>query len=248
MTDIKKILGLSLSLAKVNFKLRNEGAYLGVIWYLLEPFCMFLIISYIFSSRMAGIGNYSLYLLIGLIMYNLFSNATTQASTAIIDNAEFVKSLKIPAEPLVLSTVFQFLFSHLFEMAVLVIFMLYFKVSLIGLIFYPILLFFYTIFICGISFVLAVIGVRVIDLANVWRVIVRLGWFSTPIFYSINENSIQFLLNPITHFISATRSILINNQIPSLFIIISIPIISILSLTIGLFIFNLSKKKLAEYV
>jgi lipopolysaccharide transport system permease protein len=133
-------------------------------------------------------------------------------------------------------------------MAVLIIFMLYFKVSLIGLIFYPILLLFYIIFICGISFILAVVGTRITDVANVWRVVVRLGWFATPIFYFINEKSIQSLINPIAHFISAGRSLIINNQLPPVFMMITIPVISLLSLAIGLFIFNSYKNKFAEYV
>lgn len=248
MSKIKSILGLSLSLAKVNFKLRNEGTYLGMLWYLLEPLFMFLVLLYIFSSRITTVKNYPLYLLLGLIMYNLFSSSTIQSARAIIDNAEFIKSLKIPYEPLVLSVVFQFIFTHIFEIAVLAIFMMYFSVQLTGLIFYPILLFFYSIFILGISFALAAIGVRINDIANAWRVIVRLLWFATPIFYSIKEDSMQFLLNPIAHFISAGRSLIIANQLPPLWIAINIVITPIISLAGGLFIFNLSKNKFAEYV
>jgi ABC-type polysaccharide/polyol phosphate export permease len=248
MSNIKNILGLSLSLAKVNFKLRNEGTYLGVFWYLLEPLLMFLVLLYIFSSRMTNIKHYPLYLLLGLMMYNLFSGSTIQSARTIINNAGFIKSFKMPYEALVLSVVLQFIFTHLFEIAVLAIFMIYFGVRLTGLIFYPILLFFYSIFICGISFVLAAMSVRINDIANVWTVIVRLAWLATPIFYSIKENSLQFLLNPIAHFISVGRSLTINNQLSPPWVLIYIVIISIISLAAGLFVFNLSKKKFAEYV
>jgi ABC-type polysaccharide/polyol phosphate export permease len=248
MTNIKSILGLSLSLAKANFKLRNEGTYLGMLWYLLEPLLMFLILLYIFSSRMTNIENYPAYLLLGLIMYNLFSGSTTQSAGAIIASGGFIKSLKIPCEPLILSVILQFIFTHIFEIAVLVIFMMFFGLRPTGLLFYPILLFFYIIFISGISFILAAVGVRINDTANVWRVLVRLAWFATPIFYSIGEDYLQFLLNPLAHFISAGRSLIIYNRLPSLWIIISVMVTSITSLAVGLFIFNISKKKFAEYV
>ena len=248
MGKIKSIVGLSLSLAKANFKLRNEGTYLGTLWYLLEPLLMFIVLFYIFSSRMSGIKNYPIYLLLGLVMYNLFSSATIQSTRAIIDNAEFIKSLKIPPEPLVLSALFQFIFTHLFEMGVLAIFMLYFGVSLIGLLFYPLLLFFYSIFILGVSLALAAIGARINDLANVWRVVVRVLWFATPIFYSMKSKSPLFLLNPLTHFISAARNLIIYNKPPELWPIINIAVISVISLVAGLSIFNLSKNKFAEYV
>ncbi|MGA2775016.1 MAG: ABC transporter permease [Candidatus Omnitrophota bacterium] len=248
MGKIKSILDLSLSLAKTRFKLRNEGTYLGVFWYLLEPLCMLLILLYIFSSRKPNIKDYPLYLLLGLIMFNLFSNSTIQSAKAITENAGFIKSLKISHEALVLSVVFQVIFTHFFEIAALSIFMIYFNINLTGLIFYPILLFFYSIFICGISFTLAAVGVRINDIANVWSVIVRLMWFATPLFYSISEKSLQSLLNPIAYFISAGRSLIINNQPPALWIVIGITFMSIISLAVGLFIFNLSKNKFAEYV
>jgi ABC-type polysaccharide/polyol phosphate export permease len=197
---------------------------------------------------MATVNNYPLHLLLGLIMFNLFSNSTIQSAKAIVDNEAFIKSLKIPYEPLVLSVILQFIFTHLLEIAILAIFMMYFGIQFKGLIFYPVLLFFYSIFICGVSFALAAIGLRINDVANVWRVIVTLLWFATPIFYSIKEESLQFLLNPIAHFISAGRSLIISNQLPPLWITISIVITSVISLTVGLIIFNFSKSKFAEYV
>jgi len=244
----RSILGLSLSLAKVNFKLRNEGTYLGMLWYLLEPLLMFLLLLYIFSSRMNEIKHYPVYLLLGLIMYNLFSSSTIHSARAIVDNAAFIKSIKMRYEPLVLSVVLQFIFTHLFEIAVLAIFMIYFKISLVGLIFYPVLLIFYGIFICGISFALAAIGVRINDITNVWRVLVSLMWFATPIFYFIKEDSKQFLLNPIAHFILAARDLVITGRIPPFWLIIDVVILSFVSLAVGMTIFNLSKNKFAEFV
>lgn len=245
---IRSILDLSLSLAKVNFKLRNEGTYLGMLWYLLEPILMFLLLLYIFSPRMTTVKNYPLYLLLGLIMYNLFSGATINSTRAIVDNASFIKSLKIPYEPLVLSIVLQFIFTHIFEIVVLAIFMIYFHVSLMGLIFYPMLLFFYAVFICGISFALAAIGVRINDIGNVWRVLITLMWFATPIFYSIKESSIQFLLNPIARFIAVARDLIIANSFPSIGLIVQVIAISFFSLAVGLGLFSLLKNRFVEYV
>ena len=41
---IKSISALSFSLAKANFKIRNEGSYLGIFWYLLEPLAFFIVL------------------------------------------------------------------------------------------------------------------------------------------------------------------------------------------------------------
>jgi len=128
----KSILGLSLSLAKVKFKLRNEGSYLGVFWYLLSPLAMFLIL-----LSLRGLTNknpieyYPIYLLLGLIVFNLFRYATTISTNAIRGNAGLIKSLKINLEPFVISGIMQAVFSHIFEVIILVLFLFYFKVSLL---------------------------------------------------------------------------------------------------------------------
>jgi len=74
---LKSILGLSLSLAKSYFKSRNEGSYLGIFWYLLNPLAFFVIImlmSQVINAKPEK--DYPLYLFLGLIMFNFFLNST----------------------------------------------------------------------------------------------------------------------------------------------------------------------------
>src|SRR4030043_292518 len=105
--------GLSLSLAKFKFKLRNEGSYLGIIWYLLSPLFFFTLLFFIFNERIgSNIQNYPLYLLIGIIMFNFFQSVTSEAATIILTNRGLIKSIKFPRESLVLSNLLRALFSH----------------------------------------------------------------------------------------------------------------------------------------
>jgi len=245
---IRDVWELSWSLAKAEFKLRNEGTYLGIFWYLLEPLLMFLIIFLISKRINPMIPNYPLYLLTGLVMFNFFSGTTREATTAITGNSGFIKSRKLNYESLVLSRVLRAVFSHFFEIIVIVIFIIYFKSSLIGLIFYPILLLLFTLFSVGVSLFLSALGVYINDLVNIWRVLLRLLWFATPIFYAIEESSIQFLFNPLAHFIGVGRYLIAYGQIPPLWMILSVIIIPIFSLLIGGFIFNKFKKEFAERI
>ena len=52
--NIKKIASLSFQIAKVEFKLRNEGSYLGVLWYLLNPALMFVLLLAIFNQGLTN--------------------------------------------------------------------------------------------------------------------------------------------------------------------------------------------------
>ena len=68
---LKKTITLSVALARAHFKLRNEGIYLGIAWYLLNPLLLFAILFFVFSDRLgSSIPYYPAYLFLGIIMFN----------------------------------------------------------------------------------------------------------------------------------------------------------------------------------
>lgn len=250
--NIKKTLQLSLSLAKAQFKLRNEGSYLGIFWYLLEPLSFFVILLFlggVISNN--SINQYPLYLFLGLIMYNFFLAVTGSATGVINSNAGFLKSIKINPEAFVLANAFQYAFSHIFEIIIFIIFMFFYKANLWFLVFYPVIFFFFLLFILGISFTLATLGVYLIDLNNIWQVIGRFLFFATPIFYLIPKGTWLFFLNsfnPLYHYTSIARDIIIYDTFPVLHGMLFVSIISIAIFLTGLFIFEKNKNKFAEKI
>jgi ABC-type polysaccharide/polyol phosphate export permease len=249
---IEDVLGLSLTLAKANFKLRNEGSYLGMLWYLLEPLCFFGIILLIGGViNQNSVSYYPLYLFLGLIMFNFFINTTTNALRSITSNAGLIKSMKIDYKSLVMSGVFQFVFSHVLEMVIFLGFMIYFGANFLNLIFYLPIFLFFVLFILGLSLVLATLEIYISDLSNVWSVLVRLLWFLTPIFYVMPPNSLFqkiSYINPLFHFINVSREIIIYGRNPGLHVLFLMVFFSILSLFFGLFIFQRYKSKFSEMV
>jgi len=250
MRKIKKTLSLSFSLAKTQFKLRNEGSYLGIFWYLLEPLSFFVILLFlggVISNN--SIYKYPLYLFLGLIMYNFFLAVTNSSTNVISYNAGFLKSIKINPESFVLANAFQFCFSHIFELIIFMAFMLFFKANLIFMLAYPIIFFFFFLFVLGFSFALATVGVYLIDLNNIWQVIGRFLFFATPIFYLLPKNIWLFYLsrfNPLYQYLTISRDIIIYNGLPVLYGMTSVAVISVLIFLAGLFIFEKNKNKFAE--
>lgn len=250
LKEIKKILGLSLSLAIAQFKLRNEGSYLGVFWYLLEPLSFFAILLFLAGAISNSlIPKYPLYLFLGLIMFNFFLQVTSASASVISQNSGFIKSIKISPESFVLASAFQFVFSHIFELVIFAIFMIFFKANLFFLVFYPVIFLFFLIFILGVSFAFAAAGVYLIDLNNIWQVAGRFLFFATPIFYAVPKGTWLFYLNtlnPLYHFTSIARDIVIYNSLPSLRGMFLVSAISILIFLAGLLIFEKNKNKFAE--
>lgn len=248
---IKNILGLSFILAKVKFKLRNEGSYLGIFWYLLNPLAMFSIFLFLgkFINKTTA-EHYPVYLLLGLIMFNLFRSATDVSTSSITGNAGIVKSLKINFEPFVISSVLQAVFSHLFELAILIIFLIYFKISLFGLLFYPLILLLLIMFITGFSFILATIGTYINDMVNIWSIIVNLLWFAAPVFYVVTNGSAPLInkINPMFYFITTARDMVVYNTMPDIKMLLIAVALSFASLSLGIFVFEKYKNKFSEIV
>ena len=240
---------LGFSLSRANFKLRNEGSYLGILWYLLDPLLMFGVLFIVFSKNIgSSIEHYPLYLLIGLIIFNFFSSVTSEAPTLITNNGTFIKSIKIPSEALVISMLLKSIYSHLFEIIVLAIFLIFFNIPLINIIFYLPVLLMIILFTAGLAFILSALGVYATDLNNVWRFISQLIFFASPIFYHLEPGQLLFKLNPLAYFITMSREILLYGRWPNhLLIIISLSY-AFIFFGLGLIIFNKTKNKFAENV
>jgi len=249
---LKTFFGLSWQLAKADFKLRNEGSYLGILWYLLNPLLMFGLLFLIFSTRVGqNIPYYPLYLLLGIIIFNFFQKTTLDSTNAIIRNRSIIKSINFPRTSLVFSIVLKFLFSHVFEIFILFIFCILLKIPILGLGFYPLILIFFALFIYGACLFFSSLAVYFIDLENIWIFVSLLIWLGTPIFYAIENQSRLFtlnLFNPLYYFITISRDVVIYNKMPELWMVFGMLGYTLLALIIGFIVFGKLKNKFAELI
>lgn len=249
---IKEVLGLSFAIAKAEFKLRNEGSYLGILWYLLNPLLMFVLLVLVFSDRLGNkIPHYPLYLLLGIIIFNFFQQATTESTKTINDNRFIIKSIDFPRESLIGTIVLSGLFSHIFEIIVFTLFLIFYEISIIYIFFYVFILVFLFIFIFGVSLILSSISVYFVDLENIWRFASRLLWLATPIFYAIGGQTRLFifnLFNPLYYFITIARDIIIYTKMPQIWMIMGMMGYSLIALVLGIIIFGKLKKRFAEMI
>jgi len=249
----KNFFELSLSLAKAEFKLRNEGSYLGIFWYLLNPLLVFGLLLLVFSDRLGNdISQYPLYLLLGVVMFNFFQSSTVESVTSVLkENRWLIKSINFPRESLVASIVLKNLFSHFFEIIFFMIFIVFFKASIIGILYYlPILIFFCS-FVFGVSLFLASLTAYFVDLENIWSFAVRLLWLGTPIFYAIDGQTKLYyvnLFNPLYYFITVARDLIVYAKMPDVSIIFGMIFYTLLSFFAGVLVFNTLKIKFAEKI
>ena len=251
--DTKETFRLGLSLAVANFKLRNEGSYLGILWYLLNPLLLFLIILFVKGSAFSKlpIKDYPIYLLLGLILNNFFVKFIKNSMDVIHKNGQLLKSVTFHLESLVISELLVMVFSHFFEYLLLVGFMIGYRVDGTGMIWYLPLFFLFCVFLTGASFLVAVVGVFVFDLSNVWDAVSSLIFFITPIFYAVQQGTSLYtanLFNPLYYFVTIFRDMTIYHTMPPARMLAFLVFMSFVSFAVGLAAFRWQKHKFAELV
>ncbi|MEK6893715.1 MAG: ABC transporter permease [Nanoarchaeota archaeon] len=252
LDKIRRFLGLSLVLAKSGFKLRNEGSYFGILWYLLNPILLFALLFLLFQDRLGEeIPYYSIYLLLGIIMFNFFQDITIESTKCIKEYGGIIKSINFDKKALVGSILFKKIFEHIFEIVLLAAVLLVVKGSFLGILFYPAIFIIFCIFVYGIALLLSSVVVYFVDLDNIWAFFVRLLWLATPIFYSIEGQTKLFVLNlfnPLYYFISIARQTIIYSRMPELWLIGGALFYALLFLFAGNYVFNKLKIKFAEMI
>lgn len=241
-------------LAWSEFKLRYKNSILGYFWSLLEPLLMLTVLYYVFSHLMKmQIENYQLFLLLGIIIWNFLSRATSIGMNSIVGKPSLIKKIYFPRDIFVISSCITALLMSVFESIVFIIYMIYFKVSIsVYMLEAPIILICLLILSIGLSLALAALNVLYRDVQFIWAVFLQAGYFATPIMYAVEifpENLRDIvLLNPVARVIVASRQTIIYSAPAQTNDLIFMGIASIVFLFIGYFIFNRIEPRFAEEI
>lgn len=213
---------------------------------------MFLVLWFVFYQKLGNeISLYPAYLLIGIILFNLFQMTTNESATVFLNNRNLVKSVKFPYISLVVASVVKTLFTHLFEFAILLVVLILMGINLWGIVFYPLILIFYLLFIYGVSLILSVITVYIIDFGNLWRFLIFLLWLATPIFYSSSQSDLSQIINkfnPLYYFISMMRSTVLYGKMPPFIVVLIALSFSLGSFLLGSILFRKLRYNLIEKI
>jgi ABC-type polysaccharide/polyol phosphate export permease len=203
-------------------KVKSRGTYLGVAWTLMNP--LFTIVTYyvIFQHIFrVGIPNFLPFFLLGYLMWVFFSRSVTTAATCILDNDSVVKKSAFPLEVLPLAGVFYHLFHHVIALGIALPLIVVFGGAKLGwhVLWVTAVLAVFVAFTLAVALWLATIGVFFRDTRDILEVALPILFWATPIFYSpeMAPNFLQLILraNPLTSFIGAMRTVLLDGQAPS---------------------------------
>lgn len=217
----KKNRSLLAELVRTDFKLRYQGSVLGYAWSLLRPLFIFLILYIVFVKFLkfgGDIDHYPIYLLLGIVMWNFFSETTSQSLGSIVGRGDLIRKVKIPRWIIVLSSSISALINVGLNLVVVAVFMIINHVGLNPIaIYFPLTLMQLYILALGVSFFLGAAFVKYRDISYIWEVVLQAGFYATPILYPIGlipNITVQklILLNPVAQTIQDARDQLVTSQ------------------------------------
>jgi ABC-2 type transport system permease protein len=209
-------------LAGTDFKLKYAGSALGYVWSVLKPLALFTMLYFVFSQVFRvgeGSNYYAVSLLMGIVLFYFFSDATLLGMTSIVARAELIRKLSFPRMIIAVAATLTAALTLATNLTVIAGFVAWKKIvpRVDWLLILPLLLELY-VFTLGVSLILAAIFVRLRDLGQVWELVTQLLMYASPIIYPVGylppwAQQIAFL-NPFTQVLQDIRNIVIYDDLP----------------------------------
>ena len=252
--ELSRYRDLILRLAWSDFKLRYKSSALGFFWSLLEPLLMLLVLYVVFTNLMRiQVEHYQLFLLLGIILWNLLDRGTSMSIWGIIGKPSLVQKIYFPRDILVISTCLTALMMTALEFVVFVVFLAVFRV-MPGwtIVFFPILFIFEFLTILGLSMTLSALNVYFRDVQFIWRLIVQVGFFATPVIYPITifPENVRWIvmLNPMAQIITMMRDCILYRISPEPLNLAYVAVSTLVVLLLGYIIFDRLEPRFAEAI
>lgn len=219
----KKNRVLLRELVITDFKLRYQGSALGYLWSLLKPLLLFAILYVVFVQFLrfgADVPNFAVYLLLGIVLWGFFTEATNQGMQAIVSRGDLIRKINFPKYIIIISGTISALINLLINLVVVFVFVIISGVELNSTIFFlPLNILELYIFALAIAFFLGAAYVKYRDVSYIWEVFLQAAFYATPIIYPITYVITQselaakiLLLNPVAQVIQDARYNLVTHQ------------------------------------
>ena len=251
---------LIATLTARDLKARYRGSILGFFWSLANPLLLLTVYTIVFTVFFPAnaIKPYPLFLFAGILPWTFFAAATLESTNAINANAGLIKKVMFPAEALPLVVVLSHLVHFALAVPILVAatigFALHGDIAMSPTMLLAIpLMALQTFFVAGIAMTVASAAVLFRDLRDIIMNLLTLGFFLTPILYtieSIHQRWIRALLriNPMTPYVVSYQDVFFFGRLPSFSDTFLMVAFALASVALGMTVFSRLRDTLAEAI
>lgn len=216
---------LFVVLAWRDITVRYKQTALGALWALFQPFVTMVVFTFVFNGVAkieSGDGTpYPIFLYVGLLLWQYFSNTLTNASNSMVQNAGLIQKTYFPRLIIPATAATTGLVDMAIASVVLAGMMVYygFRPHLMGLLVLPILLVCAVLASMGAGLLAAALNVKYRDVRFAIPFIVQTMMFVTPVFYPdtmLSKHSLaktlMLWLNPMSGIIANARASVLGNS------------------------------------
>ena len=217
--ELKEYRELLFFLALREIKIRYKQTIMGASWALLQPFFTMIVFTLIFSrlAQMPSDGvPYPIFSYSGLLLWTYFSNALSQSSNSLVDNAPLLSKVYMPRIFIPTAPCLSGLVDYGIAMSILVVMMVYYRfMPGITILLLPFIILLTFLLASGVGYWLSSICVKYRDVKFILPFFIQLLLFVSPVIYPANivGENLQWLLylNPMTGLIGAHRACLLGH-------------------------------------
>ena len=253
---------LVLRFTRREIERRYKGTSLGIVWSLVSPLILLGIYTLVFGvvfkakwpeSGTGGLSEFALTLFCGLIVFNVFNECISSASSLILWNPNYVRKVVFPLEILPVTVLASSLFHAFLSLIVLLAASgaihhhLPWTVVYVPVVVLPLLC-----LVVGLSWILASLGVFFRDVQQVVSLVLAALFFVTPIFYSsagLPDSVRRFIaMNPLAFVIEGLRRVVLWGRTPVWDIWAAWSMVCLAVLVFGYAFFMRTKRVFADLV
>lgn len=254
--ELWRFRGLLSNLVARDLKVQNRQSILGIAWTVLSPMLTMAILALIFSE-IFGVhltaGGLALYVISGLLPWNLFSSASSSGLGSISGRGSMIRRVYVPKAIFPLAAALSSGLTFSLSLVPLVIIIvavgapITFNLLLVVIPTVEIAL-----FALGIAMLLATIHVFFRDVRWFYESALVAGFYATPVFYPtqiVGEEYGQLLkLNPLWWMLKAFREPIMNGTAPELNDLALGGVASVVSLVVGWLVLRRYEEYFIDYV
>lgn len=237
--SLARLRDLAMELIARDLKLRYKRSLLGILWSLVTPLSLLLVLNFVFTAVLPlGIPDYGSFLFVGILVWSWFNNSLDQATGAIVDNRELVRQPGFPVAILPVVTVAANVIHFVLALPVLAVFLwIGGWVPGPSLLLLPVLIGIQFVLTLSIAYFVAALHVTFRDTKHLLGVVLTLGFYATPVFYSQEQVPVRlrtvYGLNPMASLIESYRQVLLHGAWPDGSGLAAVAVASLLLLALG---------------
>jgi ABC-2 type transport system permease protein len=213
-------------MAVTEFRRTYFGTVFGYLWSLVRPLMLFGVLLFVFTQVFKvghQLHNYPVLLLLGIVQFTFFQEATTNAVTSVVAQEGVVRKTQFPRLVIPMATVLTALFNFGLNLVIVLIFIFAWGVDPTWTwLLYPFALAALFVLTTAVSMIFSVLYVRFRDIAIIWTVGAQMLFYATPILYPLGEHGLNeptiekfLMLNPLAVIFEQVRVWVLEPEAPT---------------------------------